>query len=145
MNQLIKSLLIILFAMFLLYYWFLYIDIQEKCVFYLVPTFQPSNLSTKETINFLKSSSPNEYEKLCTHVSVINKNPACGGFDGGCYEPNKKRTIFVGNDQNNIALAAAILVHETCHAIQGQKGLPLSEGECYRAGSSYLNEITLLY
>ncbi|RJR27353.1 hypothetical protein C4561_02250 [candidate division WWE3 bacterium] len=145
MKQLFKSFLIIFVILFLIYYWFLYIDIKEKCVFVLVPTFQPSNLSTKETINFLKESSAEEYKNLCIHVSAINKNPACGGFDGGCYEPNKTRTIYVGNDQNNIALAAAILVHETCHAIQGQKGLPLAEGECYAAGSHYLNSITDLY
>ncbi|OGC68740.1 hypothetical protein A2415_02195 [candidate division WWE3 bacterium RIFOXYC1_FULL_39_7] len=122
---------------------FLHIDISNSCAIFLMPTFQPSNLSTKETVSFLQKSSATEYAKLCKHVSVINKNAACGGLDGGCYQPSQPKTIFIGNDQNNIALAAALLVHETCHAIQGQSNETLSEGPCYKAGAEYLQSILI--
>ena len=140
----LSGLLTIIVVGYFIYTQFFHLDIQNNCAIFLMPTFQPSNLSTKETVTFLKNSSHEDYTILCKHVNVINKNASCGGLDGGCYQPSSPKTIYIGNDQNNIALAAALLVHETCHAIQGQENRTLNEGDCYKAGAEYLKKVTLI-
>jgi hypothetical protein len=141
-----KALLILLLVIglgFFIYQNFLYIDPEYNCYIKVIPTFLPSNFNTKEVIGLVKQGDIKEYEKLCRYVSTINKNPSCGGFDGGCFEPTKPRTIYIGNDQGNIALAAALVVHETCHAEQGYEKGRLGEGECYEIGNKFLDDITI--
>ena len=141
-GKLLLFLLPIIASVFV-YSHFIYIDQSNECKIVIVPTLIPSNSNTKRVIKMIKEGSPEDYSDLCAHVSIINKNPGCGGLDGGCYYYDQPRTIFVGNDQGNIALAGAIIVHETCHAIQGQEGRQISESECYTAGNRYMNAVTL--
>jgi len=90
----------------------------------------------------IKHGAPDDYSRICHYVSVINKNPSCGGLDGGCFQPSKPRTIYIGNDQANIAMSGAIVIHEVCHAIQAAEKRPLKETECYSVGNYYLKSVT---
>lgn len=143
MKKALTILLLVIGLGFFIYKNFLYIDPDYNCYIKVIPTFLPSNFNTKEVINLVKQGDVEEYKKLCRYVSTINKNPSCGGFDGGCFQPSKPRTIYIGNDQGNIALAAALVVHETCHAVQGYEKGSLSESECYLEGNTFLDEITI--
>ncbi|MFC1722407.1 hypothetical protein ACFL0C_02020 [Patescibacteria group bacterium] len=138
---LITSLLILF--LYFLYSNYYHYDPENNCSIKIIPSFMPSNFNTKNIIKLIKYSSPDSYKQLCQHVTTINKNPSCGGFDGGCYEYNKPNTIYIGNDQGNIALAAALVMHETCHAMQGQDKRPFSEQECYKMGNTFLKDVTM--
>ena len=142
MKKIVKVLLILLIP-FLIYKLFIYIDIKNQCYIRIIPTFQPSNLDNKRIIKAIRYGSPEDYKNLCAHVNVINKNPSCGGFDGGCFKPDKPKRIFTGSDQGNLALAAAIVVHETCHSIQFQEDRQISEVECYAKGAQFLEKVVL--
>ena len=143
MKKVLAILLLVIGLGFFVYKNFLYVDTDYNCYIKVIPTFLPSNFNTKEVIQIIKQGDIKEYKKLCKYVSTINKNPSCGGFDGGCFQPSRPRTIYIGNDQGNIALAASIVVHETCHAIQGYEHGKLSEPECYDVGYRFLDEITI--
>ncbi len=143
MKKYLKILLIFVLLGIYVYSKFVYLDPDYNCSIKVIPNFMPSNFDTKKIIKIVKSGSEEEYKKLCQYVNTINKNPSCGGFDGGCYELERPGTIYIGNDQGNIALAAALLVHETCHAIQAYENRTLGESECYTAGNNFLQEITI--
>ncbi len=142
MKKLFRLLLIVSIILTYIYSNFYYFDPSYGCRIAIVPTFLPSNYNTKEILKILKKGSPDDYARVCKYVSVINKNPSCGGFDGGCFQPSKPRTIYIGNDQGNIALASALIVHETCHAIQGSQKKQLIESECYSQGNAFLEIVT---
>ena len=128
-------------------YWlstfFFYADFKNACFIKIIPSFGPSNWNTKEVLNILRYGSPENYALFCANIDTIDKNPSCGGFDGGCYEVRNSKTVFIGNDQNNIALTAAVFVHETCHAIQSHEGRPIDQTECYEKGSKFLENIII--
>ena len=126
-----------------LIYKFYYYDPVYGCQITIIPSFLPSNNDTKTILKMIREGSPDDYLRICEYVRVINKNPSCGGLDGGCYKPSKPYTIYIGNDQRNIAMAAYTIIHETCHALQVQDGRNLSETECYKIGASYLRAVTL--
>ncbi len=142
MKKFVRLLIFLLLFGFYAYSRFYYFDPEYGCKITIIPTFLPSNYNTKEVLNIIKRGSPDDYWRVCQFVSVINKNPSCGGFDGGCFQPSKPGMIYIGNDQGNIALAAAIVVHETCHAIQGHNQMPLREPDCYAQGNLFLNYVT---
>jgi len=121
---------------------FFYYDPNFGCNIFIVPSFLPSNNNTKNILKMIKKGAPDDYLRICQYVSVINKNPSCGGLDGGCFQPTKPRTIYIGNDQGNIAMSGALVIHEVCHAIQASEKRPMTERECYSAGNSYLNIVT---
>lgn len=143
MKKILKISIPLLILLIFLVNSFFYADYRGDCYIRIVPSFLPSNLNTKRIIKVLKYGSPDDYRLLCKHVNVINKNPSCGGFDGGCYVPTKAKTIYIGNDQGNLALSAALIVHETCHAIQGQTNKQYSEQECYTKGAEFLETIVI--
>lgn len=124
---------------------FFYIDLkhENKCVIRVVPSFLLSNLDLKGALSLIKHASPEDYTEVCNRVRVINKNPGCGGLDGGCFYENKPDVIYIGNDQGNIAFAADLILHETCHARQYSEGRTLLEGECYKIGKEFLEKITV--
>ena len=137
------KLLILFFLLGLfLYSKFYYYDPSFGCNIVIIPAFLPSNNDTKQILKMIKSGAPDDYMRICKYVSIINKNPSCGGFDGGCFQPSKPRTIYIGNDQSNIAMSGALVIHEMCHAIQAAERRSMSERECYTAGNSYLNTVT---
>lgn len=140
--KIVKLLILLGLLIGFLYNKFYYYDPAGNCRILIIPTFLPSNNSTKDILKMIKSGSPDDYLRICQYVSVINKNPSCGGFDGGCFKPSKPRTIYTGNDQGNIALSGSVIVHETCHAIQAAEGKRINERECYKAGNSYLRAVT---
>ncbi len=120
---------------------FYYVDIPNKCLIRVVPNVLPSNWNAKEIISILKNTSPENYDFMCKNISTIDKNSACGGFDGGCFYSNDKRKIYIGNDQNNVALTTAIVVHELCHARQFSEKRPILEPECYEKGWDYMRSV----
>jgi hypothetical protein len=133
------SLLALLFVIAYMLQAFYYVDLDNKCYIRVVPTILPSNWSAKEIIGILKATSPENYEYLCKNITSFDKNQSCGGADGGCFYSASKKKIYIGNDQNNVVLTAAIIVHELCHARQAAEGRRMDESECYREGWDYLN------
>ncbi len=117
------------------YRYFFYIDIPNKCFIKIKPSvLELSTINVKEGIKILKRVTPEEYEKLCKHVKAISPNFSCGGLGGGCYQyrnlENKEIDISVTRD-TFLGQTAAVIAHETCHAIQHQEGRSLNEQECY--------------
>lgn len=95
------------------------------------------NTTIKRALATLKHGSPEDYRKVCTHVATINPNPTCGGFGGGCFwytEGNRGRASIDVSTEHGLIWTIAIIVHETCHAIQYHEGRPAQfdlEHECY--------------
>lgn len=144
MKKVLVMLLIFLSSTFVLSR-FYYVDFehQEYCVIRVVPSFLLSNLDLRGALRLIKYASPEDYAEVCSRVRVINKNPGCGGLDGGCFYENKPDVIYIGNDQGNIAFAADLILHETCHARQYNEGRPLLEQECYKVGKLFLDKVTV--
>ncbi len=76
---------------------FFYIDFEREdfCVIKVLPSFLISNLDIKGSLSLIKHASPTDYAEVCKRVRVINKNPGCGGLDGGCFYENKPSTIYI--------------------------------------------------
>ena len=91
----------------------------------------------KRALDTLRHGSPADYRNVCIHVATINPNPACGGFGGGCFwhhEGQKGRATIDISTEHGLIWTVAIIVHETCHAIQYHGGRPPRfdlEHECY--------------
>lgn len=127
---------------FLAYRYFFYVDLPSGCNVTIAPAFTEfSNTAIKRAIVVLREAMPDEYRKFCANVSHIDPNFACGGFEGGCYRSTQKRTIVVSTSQRSLAWTAAVLAHETCHAIQDQEGRGFDENECYAAGDRVLQTV----
>ncbi len=144
MKKILKFIfLFVLFGLFV-YHFFIYFDKDNKCFITIIPSYLPSNLDTKEAIRIIKYATPDNYQKLCTNIEVIDMNPSCGGFDGGCFRASKPQKIYVGNDQSNPAVGSAIIIHEMCHAMQAREGRYLDEVECYEKSTVFLDSVTKL-
>jgi hypothetical protein len=116
-----------------------YADAGARCYFWIRPSLVgDSALTIKRALDTLKHGAPDDYRKVCAHVATINPNPSCGGFGGGCFRPGsgtQRRATIDVSTEGGLIWAVAILVHETCHAIQFHEGRPRGhdlEGECYR-------------
>ncbi|OHA52474.1 MAG: hypothetical protein A3A30_04940 [Candidatus Terrybacteria bacterium RIFCSPLOWO2_01_FULL_48_14] len=131
-----------LIAAFILFRYFLYIDSSAGCRITILPSWlEFSNLNVQRSIRILKHASPPDYQDLCMYVKTIDPNLACAGFEGGCFYPNRPRSISVSTSQQSAAWTVGVLVHETCHAKQFHEDRPLDEGECYEADSRILKRI----
>lgn len=121
-------------AGFLIYHFFFYADFKNYCFVKIKPSITEfSNLNIKRAIRVLKNGSPSDYRTFCAHVDTIDPNPSCGGFGGGCFysREDRARTIDISTSNRDLVWTSAIIMHETCHAIQYQEKRPLSEDECY--------------
>ena len=133
-------LLILLFSG-LIYNQFFYVDFQNSCFVKILPSIglEFSNFNIKRSIKILKYGSPADYQDFCRLVDTIDANVDCGGWEGGCYRGGKR--IAVSTAQGTVSWTVAIIVHETCHAIQTSEGRGMDEGECYAAGDRILGTI----
>jgi hypothetical protein len=118
--------------------WFVWIDPAARCVIGLRPSLVGyDNGTVKRALATLKAGSPEDYRKICTHVAWINPNPSCGGFGGGCFwhhEGQRGRATIDVSTEHGLIWTVAIIVHETCHAVQYHEGRPPAfslEHECY--------------
>ena len=100
-----------------------------------------SNSNIKKAILVLKNASPEDYQNLCRYVDTIDPNLSCGGFEGGCYYGIRSKTIDVSTSRTSLSWTAAVIGHETCHAMQAKEGRPLDETECYKVDSRILKTI----
>jgi len=143
LKKIVKISILILIIGFFIYRYFFYIDFSNSCYIKIKPSFtELSNSNIKEAIKILKLTSPDEYDKLCSNVKIINPNLSCGGFGGGCFYKSSGREIDISTAHSGfLAQTAAIIIHETCHAIQYQEGRNLSEQECYEADDVILKRI----
>ena len=143
LKRILKILIIILIVGAVIYRYFFYIDFSNHCNIKIKPSLtELSNSNIKEAIRVLKRAVPEEYNKLCKHVKMISPNLGCGGFGGGCYYHNDKKEIYISTAYGGfLGLTAAIIAHETCHAIQHQEGRSLSEQECYEVDDKVLKTI----
>jgi hypothetical protein len=117
---------------------FVWIDAGGRCVIGIRPSLVGYNPTTvKRALDTLRHGSPEDYRKVCAHVGTINPNPSCGGFGGGCFwhtEANRGRASIDVSTEHGLIWTVAIIVHETCHAIQFHEGRPPGfdlEQECY--------------
>ena len=103
-----------------------------------------NNLEVKNAINFIKNKSPDDYKKVCQNVSDIELFLPCDFSAGGCFRDDKPRQIGVytmrRDGKNQPSYLAAVIVHETCHAIQKAQNRSMDnrEPECYRKGYQFL-------
>lgn len=137
----IKVFLIIFIFSALIYNYFLYFDFKNGCFVKIIPsiTLEFSNSNIKRSIKILKLGSPSDYQDFCRFVDTIDANIDCGGFEGGCYRGGKR--IAVSTAQGTVSWTVAIIVHETCHAIQIYEKRGIDESECYAAGDRILGTI----
>jgi hypothetical protein len=139
-----KVIISLLLVLCLIYHWFFYINISNGCFIFFKPSmlFEFNTGNIKEGIFVLKNAVPDEYKKLCTHVNVINANISCGGWQGGCYRggprANKKEIYISASRDQFVGWTAAVVAHETCHAIQFSQKRDMSESECYEIGDKVL-------
>lgn len=117
---------------------FVWWDLGARCVIGLRPSLVGYDTGTvKRALATLEHGSPEDYRKGCAHVATINPNPSCGGFGGGCFwhsEDNRGRASIDVSTEHGLIWTMAIIVHETCHAIQFHEGRPPQfdlEHECY--------------
>jgi hypothetical protein len=118
--------------------YFVWLDVGGRCVIGLRPSLVGyDNRTIKRALAALQEASPADYRKVCAHVASINPNPSCGGFGGGCFwhnEGNRGRASIDVSTEHGLIWTIAIVVHETCHAIQYHEGRPPGfdlEQECY--------------
>jgi hypothetical protein len=118
--------------------YFVWLDLGGRCVIGLRPSLVGyDNTTVKQALATLQRGSPEDYRKVCAHVAWINPNPSCGGFGGGCFwhhEGNRGRASVDISTEDGLIWTIALLVHETCHAIQYHEGRPPQfdlERECY--------------
>ncbi|MFH0892131.1 MAG: hypothetical protein V1867_05115 [Candidatus Falkowbacteria bacterium] len=144
----IKIFFLLLLTGALIYKFFFYYDPGNKCLIRLKPSLTEwSNGNIKEGIKVLKHAVPDEYKKLCAYVDKINPNYSCGGLGGGCYISGKAptREIDISTVYDGfLGWTAAVIAHETCHAVQHEEGRPFNETECYGIGDYVLNS-TVVY
>lgn len=148
MKKLVTFFIFLLVGGFVGWRYFFYVDFSADCYLRLQPSLlELSAGNIKQAIRILKHAAPAEYAKLCRHVDVINPNLSCGGFGGGCYyarDLGQDRQIDISTAHSNfLGLTAAIIVHETCHAIQHQQGRSLSEAECYELDNEVLKNLVV--
>lgn len=111
---------------------FLYIDYKNGCFITLEPGFlEFNNGSIVEGIKLIKKISPTDYKDLCQNVKQISPNVGCGGVHGGCYYESRPNKIYVNASNRDLIWNAEVLIHETCHSMQGNESRPFSEEECY--------------
>ena len=138
----IFALTIIILGFF--YQFFIHADFENGCFVKIIPSpVEWNNLNIKRAIKILKYGSPPDYKDFCAHIDTIDGNTGCGGFEGGCFQPNSPKTITVSTAQEEKigAWSVGVIVHETCHAMQYAEGKPLSETECHTADSRLLKSI----
>jgi hypothetical protein len=118
--------------------YFVWIDPGARCVIGVRPSLVGYDTTTvKRALATLQHGSPEDYRRVCAHVATINPNPSCGGFGGGCFwhnEGNRGRASIDVSTEHGLIWTVAIIVHETCHAIQYHQGRPPQadlEQECY--------------
>ena len=118
--------------------YFVWLDLGARCVVGIRPSLVGyDNTTVKRALETLRHGSPEDYGKVCAHVASINPNPSCGGFGGGCFwhnEGNRGRASIDVSTEHGLIWTVAIIVHETCHAIQYHEGRPPGfdlEQECY--------------
>ena len=142
LKDLMKIFILALIIAAVIYRYFFYYDLSTGCLIKLKPSIiELSSANIKESIKILKIAVPDEYEKLCAHVDLINPNFSCGGTGGGCYvpgqTPQKEIDISTTND-GFLGWTAAVIAHEPCHAVQHEEGRPFNETECYGIGNYVL-------
>lgn len=143
-NRVMLASIIILFVFSVIYYLFLYVDFDNKCIIRIYPSiFEFSTRNVIESIKVLKRTSPKDYQNLCQNINVIDTNVGCGGFEGGCYYEHKPGVIHVTTNDVTLTQTIAVMVHETCHAIQHHEGRPLEEQECYEEDQRILQELVV--
>lgn len=145
MRRFIKVTIIVFIISAIFYRYFYYIDFANSCYITIKPSIMEfSSQNIKQAIEVLKYAVPEEYAKFCGHVKAINPNFACGGFNGGCYyaENLASKEIDVSTANSSyLGWTAAVIAHETCHAIQAQEKRAISEDECYKIGNKVLKKV----
>ena len=105
--------------------YFVWWDVGARCFIGIRPSLVGfDNRTIKRALATLEHGSPEDYRKVCAHVATINPNPSCGGF----------RASVDVSTEHGLIWTIAIIVHETCHAIQYHEGRPAQfnlEQECY--------------
>lgn len=139
------TLLVILFVIVYFTKDLFYIDLAEGCYIVVTPSLhlEFSNAGIKRAIKIIKNTSLGNYQNICERVNLIDTNIACGGFEGGCFEENKPRTIYVTAPARNITWVAEVLAHEACHARQLYERRPRGEQECHQVGLKVMQDATI--
>ncbi len=143
----LKILFFAVLPAYLIQRYFLYIDMPHSCFITIRPSIASfSNLEMKRGLQLLRQTLPDDYQTVCARVSGIDPNFGCGGFGGGCFFPAEQQSrnkglITVSTNPGNTAATAAVIVHETCHAVQFHENRKFDENECHTEDDRVLKAI----
>lgn len=148
LKRISKFLILGFIIIILIYRYFFYIDIRNKCFITIksLAIVEPNSQKIKKAITVLRHDFPDVYSDLCSNVNTIETYY----FDshGGLYfrDPSKvaqkkKRIIYI-NPSSEFNWQVSIIAHEVCHAVREKEGKPAEEKECYAAGAKVYEKIT---
>jgi hypothetical protein len=140
--NLLKWALIIVLAIWVIFRYFLYIDIRSGCKVAIYPSWvQFNNHTVIKAIDFLKERYPENYAQFCKNVRTIDPNPVldCGGIGGGCFLSKTSDTIYIGTYSDQLVMTAAVIAHETCHVEEYKRTGKTSEIECTKISDAINN------
>ncbi len=133
--KLFKYFIAVLVILWIIYHFFIYIDLPNRCFITIRPSFtEMSNTTMKKGIRYLKNNFSEQYDDFCKNVESIDPNISCGGFGGGCYSLYKINpgVIDISTPFGDYKYAAKVIIHETCHVIQFKESRTFDETECYK-------------
>lgn len=138
-----KVILVLLILLGLFVISFVYIDPYEGCLIVTRPNIMPSAWKVSDIMKIVKVNDTRTYRLICENITYISKDMpiGCPFYDGGCFKQDTPKTLYVGNDINNLAFTSAILVHEACHLEQWLDKKQFLEGECYNKDSAFIKNI----
>jgi hypothetical protein len=141
LKKILISAIFTIVIVFIIYNYFIYVDVENSCFITIIPSTELSNINIKRSLSALKLTAYDEYRNICKHISTISANVGCGGFEGGCFYSDQPKTAYVSTDMNNLAWTMGVLVHEACHAQQYKEKRSISEMECHQRDDVLLNDI----
>jgi hypothetical protein len=144
-----KILVYLLLPIVILNFWIMrYDDFSNNCHINIqFSLINWNNLEIKRAIKFIKHKQPADYQKVCRYVDNIELYLPCDFSYGGCFRDSKPGSIGIysmkRDENNDPSYTAAIIVHETCHAIQRAENRTSGdrETECYNEHERFLREI----
>lgn len=155
----IAKLVIFVAIAYSLYLWYFlplnYVDGENSCNIAIEQSFDYKQKDAKKSIELIKSSSPEYYEKMCRYAGTISSKFECNSQEGrviGCAYGGNKIGLRPLSD-SSIEELTSIIIHETCHFHQGHNrpadfysgdlygNLAKNEVECYSEQNKFLKKV----
>ena len=147
-KKIVKAIGILILILIVFNFWFLrYDDFINGCHIKIqYSLLDLNNLEIKNALNFIRNKSPKDYAKVCQYVDNIELYLPCASSNAGCFWDSDPKQIGVytlkRDNHDDPSLTAAVIYHETCHAIQRAENRIAGdrETECYRESYHFLKD-----